>query len=221
MGAAIVGIFTSIILALGLIYMIQEIADEQGQKLLWTAGILYIIISVVTAIVNIWLIYSLGLTDLGSGTEPIAEDAMARLLSTAMIPIAIGSLALIPIFIFFLAYRRTYQRVKNREIQPVPIPAPFGAPYQPYPPYQQYPPPQAPYPPYPQYPPQQPPPQYPPYQGGPPQHYPPQQDIGVKPTQTGPPPAVSPIATEVQRCVYCGSGVPKGAANCPACGKPV
>jgi hypothetical protein len=222
-GAAVVGIFTAIMMALGLIYLIQEIADEQGQKLLWTAGILYIIISVVSAIVNIWLFYSLGLADIGTGTEPVAEDAMANALSALMIPLAIGSLALIPILIFFLAYRRTYMRVKNREIQPVPMPTPFGAPFPPpapYPPYPGYPP-QAPYPPYPGYPPQQPPPQYPPQQGGPPQHYPPQQDIGIKPMQTGPPPTVSPIATEVRRCVYCGSGVPKGAANCPACGKPV
>jgi hypothetical protein len=209
-GSAVVSIFTAIMMALGLIYLIQEITDEQGQKLLWTAGILYIIIAVVSAIVNIWLFYSLGLADLGAGAEP-SEDLVAEYFSAIMIPIAIGSLALIPILIFFFAYRRTYLRVKNREIQPVPLQMPFGPP----PGY-----PQAPYPPYPQYPPQGPPPYSPPPQQHP--YPPPQQNIGVKPGPPGGPPpgAVAPIATEVRRCVYCGSGVPKGAATCPACGKP-
>jgi hypothetical protein len=219
-----IGIVTSIMMALGLIYLIVEISDEQGKNMLWIAGILYIVISVISAIVTLWLFTSYGLYDIGSGDPAAAEENIGNILAMTMIPMALGSLILIPILLFLLAYRRTYERVKRREIQPVmpAYPQPYPAPYPPgyppaYPPGQQpyYPPGQPPY-----YPPGQQP--YPPSGYGTPPAQPPG-EVGIKPQE---PEKVQPVQAAEQKpggikqCTSCRVNIPSEATVCPVCGKP-
>jgi hypothetical protein len=208
---AFVSIFTSIMISLGLIFLVYELADDQGKTMLWTAGILYIIISVVNAIVILWLFMIVGFGDMVTAGDPVAENVVAESMTLLMIPIALSSLALIPITIFYMAYRKIYSRIKNRVIQPVMVqPPPFGAQYPPHfpqgmPPYPPgpgaYPPPYPPQYPPPVQQPYQPPPTAPPYTQGP-------QGIGIKPSG-------------IKRCMFCGSQIPTEAALCPSCRRPV
>ncbi|UCG69803.1 MAG: hypothetical protein JSV09_01920 [Thermoplasmata archaeon] len=212
-GSSVVGIVTAIFISLGTIYLIFEISDEKGKQMLWTGGILYVVVAIVSAAVIIWLFLYLDLIDVGTGTEDVNAITPALL-----IPLAVGSIALIPILIFYMAYRRAYWRVKNREIQPLPplYPQPFAGPYPPG-----YPPGHPGYPPYPG--PYQP---YPPYQ--PPPYQPPQQPIEqpgevAQPVATPgtpvQPQAATPEPIRIKNCPHCGTQIPIGSTVCPVCKK--
>lgn len=193
-GSSIVGIFSTILIALGLIYLIYEIADDKGKQMLWIAGILYIVISIISAVITIWLFSTYDLYDVGTEAGATEEEVLGNVSAAMMLAMGIGSFALIPFLLFLLAYRRTYLRVKNREIQPMApmYPMPYAGPYPPG------------YPPYPPYPPS--PPSYPPPVQ---QQYYPAQPIGYK----------EPIPSETKHCVFCGASIPMGATICPRCGK--
>lgn len=117
---AVISIFSTICYSLGLVFLIYEISDDTGKKMLWTAVIIYVIIGVITAIFTIWLYSTLGLGELSDGFPSQDPSQLMGSLSAALvISGALSSLGLIPILIFFFAYRRTYKRIKNRDIQPV------------------------------------------------------------------------------------------------------
>jgi hypothetical protein len=155
-GSSIIGVVVAILLGMGLLYLIYEIADERTKNLLWIAVILYVIVAIISAVVMVWLYtsYDFMQGEVEQGEE-VDEEQLDSALGAATIALGISSLGLIPMVLFFLAYWRTYLRIKNREIQPViqPPQYPLVPPPPPYPPT--YPPPQYP-------PPQYPPPQYPP-----------------------------------------------------------
>ena len=152
-GSSITGVVVAILLGMGLLYLIYEISDVKTKNLLWIGVILYVIVSIVMAAVMVWLYTSYDFMEgqMDQGSE-VDEEQVNSILGAATIAMGISSLGLIPMVIFFMAYWRTYLRIKNREIQSVmpsyPPPYPGIPPQPPYPPA--YPPPQ--YPP-PQYPP--------------------------------------------------------------------
>lgn len=151
-GGAIVGIFVTAFLSMGVVHLIYQISDEKTKRLLWTAAFTWIAIKVAVAAFTIWIYNSLDMSDITSDFTDIEEY-----LTVAFIPYAVGSLTIIPMVIFYIAYNRTYTRVLKREIMPVPRPVlPFPAYPPPPPPYAPiYPPPMYP-------PPSYPPPAYPP-----------------------------------------------------------
>lgn len=214
-----IGIGTAICFAIGGFFLIYHISDEKGRKILKAAMVLYIVLSIVSVIITIWLFTSLDLYEAqGAGFDTTTEDSVDsdKAMAALMISFGLGSLGLLPVLIYFLAYRRAYFRVKTRQIQPV-IPAYAPVPPQPYPPA---------YPP--QYPPQYPPAypqQYPPPQ--PPAYPPPQQAQGypapqpVQPVVVARPQPTTPPATTpgVKRCAFCGSEIPASSTTCPVCKK--
>jgi hypothetical protein len=188
------GIIAIVMISFGLLSLINEITDETGKRMLLLAAVLFIIISVITAIITLWLFFSTFLYDSGMNSYMVS----------AIIPMGVSATSIIPVLLFHFAYRRTYFRVKNREIMPVPVPPPMMPYPAGYPPY------------YPPYPPPYPPPYYPPpYQQ---QYYPPTtppptypqhpQNIGIKPQG-------------IRICKKCGSKVPSGVAICPSCNTPL
>jgi hypothetical protein len=157
-GSSIVGVVVAIFLGMGLLYLIYEIADEKTKNLLWIAMIIYVIVAIIMAVVMIWIYtsYDFAQDEIEQGSE-VDEAQLDSAMGMATIALGVSSLGLIPMAIFFWAYWKTYLRIKNREIQPVPT-YPAVPPPPPYPPAYgppQYPPPQYP-------PPQYPPPAYPP-----------------------------------------------------------
>jgi hypothetical protein len=189
--------------------------------MLWIAGISYIVISIISAIIMLWIVYAFMF-----GWDPITGPDVGGAMSLMFFPLAIGSIALMPIIIFLFAYRRAYFRIKNGEIQPImPIyPPPFPGAY-----YPGYPPPYFP-PPYPHQP-------YPPYHlpyapPGQQQYY---QAGPVAPTGSQTPGGITikslekekihpiehkkPIPSETIQCVYCRVNIYKGTTICPVCGK--
>jgi hypothetical protein len=206
-GAQGVGVVSAILIALGFVYLIKEIVDEKGKQMLWLAGILYIVIAIVSAAVTIWLFTTYGFYDMDTvETEAEAEAAMNDAMSAMAIAMGVGSLSLIPLIMFMMVYRWTYARIKNRELQPtMPYPPPYPGPQPPQYPYQQYPPYQPP-----PYPPSGP----PPGEGGPP----PEGDTQAAPKSEG---AVTPAAVPSEQgiiaCPHCGTQIPAGSTVCPVC----
>jgi MFS family permease len=187
-----VGVVTTVLISLGLMYMILEISDESTRRLLLYSAIMFISISVISAIISLFLLLALFNFD-GPGFNNI------WLLT--VIPVGLGSLNIIPLGMFFIAYRRTYYRINKREIKPIPPP-----PMIPYP---------MPYPPYPQYPPQYPQPyQYP--QRIPPPQYPPP-NIGIKAMPQGYSQPQGYVPPGSIRCTSCGATIPRGVNVCPVC----
>ena len=115
-----ISVFSTVCYSLGLMFLIYEISDNTGKKILLTAAIVYVIIGVIIAILTIWLYSTLGLWELSDGyPSQDPSQLMGSLSAVMVIATALGSLGLIPIVIFFFAYRRTYKRIKIGEIQPV------------------------------------------------------------------------------------------------------
>jgi MFS family permease len=192
--SSFVGVVTTILISLGLMYMIQEISDQATRQLLLYATITYVSISVITAIVSLTLLLTL-----------FGGPGFDVFWLIAIIPIGLGSLSIIPLAMFFIAYKRTYYRINKREIQPMPpppmmpYPMPYPSPYQPYPP--QY---QQPY----QYPQAAPPPQYPP------------PNIGIKamPRDYSQSQGYQGQGSQGSiRCTSCGANIPSGVNVCPVC----
>lgn len=153
-GSSIIGVVVAIFIGMGILYLIYEISDEKTKNLLWIAAILYVIVAIISAAVMVWLYTSYDFMEgeIEEGEE-VDEAQINSAMGAATIALGVSSLGLIPMAVFFIAYRKTYMRLKNREIQPIMPTYPVVPPPPPYPP--SYPPPQYP-------PPQYPPPAYPP-----------------------------------------------------------
>lgn len=214
--SSVIGIITAILIALGVIFLIQELSDDSGKRMLRIAGMLYIIIAIISSILTILLFLSYGLYDI-SADQQAAEENLGSVIAVAMIPMAIGALQLIPIVIFLLAYRKTYSRVKSREITPIlpAYPQPYPGMYPPgYPPA--YAPQQPPYQPSPGYPPEQ--------QPSAPTEAKPKPEEGKAPQEPSPgevvqPKAVIPEQVGIMKCMFCGTQIPEGSTTCPVCKK--
>jgi hypothetical protein len=103
------GIVTAAFIGFGLMYLVYELSKKKVKKLLFIAVVLNIIMGIVIAAVRIWLF----------STYDLYETDSEGLLSGGGVWIAIigiNSLTLIPMTVYFLAYRQTYLRVKNQEI---------------------------------------------------------------------------------------------------------
>jgi hypothetical protein len=197
----IFGVVTAIMVSLGFTYMIQEITDESGKNMLRIGTIVWVVVSVIAAMITFWFFFMIFDPDPFMGI-----NGFDQFIWQMAIPMATSTFSIIPLFLFFMVYRRTYFRVRNREIQPVPLPPPPMMPYyMGYPPY---------YPPYP--------PQY----SRPPQQYPqpPPQGayggIGIKPMGPGsgrPADSSQGNPYETKNCVKCRSIIPKSHSVCPVC----
>lgn len=199
----IFGVVTAIMVSLGFTYMIQEISDESGKNMLRMGTIVWVVVSVIAAMISFW--FFLMIFD----PDPfIGINGLDPFIWQMVIPVATSTFSIIPLFIFFSTYRRTYERVRSREIRPMPLPPPPMMPYypMPYPPY------------YPPYPPQyqqpqqyrQPPPQGA-YGGG---------GIGIKPMGQVPSQPVTSAQGdpyETKNCISCRSIIPKTYSVCPVC----
>jgi hypothetical protein len=188
-----------VVILIGEILLVFWLQNDMGKKLLYIT----LIVGIITTIITTFLISAL-LNDIMQVMDDTPENEQEDVFTDFTADTdRINAIGLIPSFLLLIAFYLPYDRIKKGELKPIVPPPPFAPPpgYVPGPQYQQY-------PPYPQYP--------PPGQYGPPPQQPP--PMGPPPSQ---PPPVTPIATEVQRCAFCGSGIPKGIANCPACGRPV
>jgi hypothetical protein len=210
---SVIGIGAAICFGIGLYFLIFHLSDDKGKNWLRGAAAVYIVFSIISVVLIIWLFTTLDLYDVqGSGfgdtngDTAVADKAMAAL----MIEFGLGALSLIPLLIFFMAYRRVHRRLKDGEIQPVTPVIPPGI----------YPPGQAPqYPPvypggYP--PPPEGPQQYPPPQGYPQPQYPQAQPPVVV---AQPVPSTPQHAAGSKNCMYCGSEIPASSNTCPVCKK--
>jgi hypothetical protein len=195
----IFGVVIAFLLSFGFTYLIQEITDENGKSMLRIATIVFVVINVVAALIVFWSFFLMFDPDPFGGI-----NGFDQFLWQMAVPLVTSSFTLIPLFLFFTVYRRTYFRVRNREIRPLPPPPMMPYPMA-YPGY--YPPP------------------YPP-QYGPPQQYaqPPPQGvyggIGIKPMGQAPSQPVdpnSPNPYETKYCVKCRSIIPKTYSVCPVC----
>ncbi len=190
-----------VVILIGEILLVFWLHNDMGKKLLYIT----LIVGIITTVITTFLISAL-LNDIMQVMEDTPENEQEDVfLDFSADTNRINAIGMIPSFLLLIAFYLPYDRIKKGELKPVAPPPPVYPPgYVPGQPYQQY-------PPYPQYP------QYPPGQYGPPPQQPP--PMGAPPPVH--PPPVAPVATEVQRCAFCGSGIPKGLATCPACGKPV
>lgn len=69
-GSSVVGIVVAILMGMGLLYLIYEIADDKTKNLLWLGVILYAIVSVIMATVMIWLYTSYDFMEPGMDPGP-------------------------------------------------------------------------------------------------------------------------------------------------------
>lgn len=147
---SIISVVTTAMTAFGLYFLICEIANEYSKGLLRMATILIIALSTGIAILTIWLSTTNAFFSEDYIRQADPDAMLINMFGIMMIFMAIGSLNLIPIFMFFVAYKNTYNRLKSGELippypiytYPFPPPPPPGYPPQPgYPPYPGYPPP--------------------------------------------------------------------------------
>ncbi len=134
----IIGIVTTAMLGLAIVYLILSLCDEKYKKILWAAFAIYMILTVVGTAISIAVIYG----DLSSITN---VDDITNLSSAGDLAQGMSFIAFI---LFLLAYRHAYNRVRIGELQPAPMPQPQMG-YMPPPPgpyYQAGPPPAAPTP---------------------------------------------------------------------------
>jgi hypothetical protein len=104
------GVVSAVFMGLGLMYLIYEISDERGKKILLVAVILNVIMGVIIAAGRIWMYSEY---DLASSST--TEGFLA--LNNEIISFAgLTSLTLIPMIVYFTAYRRLYVQVRNREV---------------------------------------------------------------------------------------------------------
>lgn len=102
------GVVTAFLIGFGLMYLVYEISDDLGKKLLFLAAILYVVMGIIIAAVRIWLESTYDLSS--AGVEDILSGGGAWISL-----IGVNSISLIPMTVFLLGYRRVYHRVKNRE----------------------------------------------------------------------------------------------------------
>ncbi len=137
-------IASSILMALGLVFLIENLLDEKWKRILWTGGLIFIIFSIIAAAINIWLFTSL-ISDI-SDPETFYLSGFSTF---TLVSSGLTAMNLLPIFIFLLCYRQAEQRIRTGElkvVQPMypPPPPPY---YYPPPPPAYYPPPAYGYPP--------------------------------------------------------------------------
>jgi hypothetical protein len=131
---------STIMYALGFIFLIEKLLDERKQKILWTAGILFMIIGIAVAIINLWLITTLDI-DI-ENTEEVGAELADAYTTYLVLSLGLSSINLFPAVIFYYCYRSAENRIRSGELQPVmPVypPPPAYGPY--YPPPGAYPPP--------------------------------------------------------------------------------
>jgi len=105
----IIGIGISICAGLMLVFLINEIIDPNLRRALWAAFALGILSSIVSTIIGAYTIYT------GRYIQTMGLMGASGPLAT----IAQNILSFISIIFFFYCFRRTYLRVKNREILPI------------------------------------------------------------------------------------------------------
>jgi hypothetical protein len=150
-----VSIASNIMYGLGFVFLVEKLLDERQKNILWAGGIIYIIIGIIAAIINLWLVTTL---DLNMDNPEEAGSEFSSAFSSFMI-ISMGLMAmyLLPIILFLVSYRAAEERIRSGELQPImpayPPPPAYGAYYPPppgagapppgYPPPHGYPPPQS------------------------------------------------------------------------------
>jgi hypothetical protein len=110
MASHISGIITSFFMGFGLMYLVYEISDDLGKKLLFLAAIMYVVMGIIIAAVRMWLYSTYDLSS--AGVEDILSGGGAWISL-----IGVNSISLIPMTVFLIGYRRVYHRVKNREVR--------------------------------------------------------------------------------------------------------
>ncbi|MCK5559728.1 MAG: hypothetical protein KAJ51_04010, partial [Thermoplasmata archaeon] len=121
-------IASSFLMALGFVFLVENLLDDRWKKILWAGGMIYIIFSIIASSILTWFFLSVG-SNLDAPGEPFFTDV------TALMAIASGLMAmnLLPIFIFFLCYRQAEHRIRTGELKLVQPPYPPPPPYY-YPP---------------------------------------------------------------------------------------
>jgi uncharacterized membrane protein len=104
------GVITAFLIGFGLMYLVYEISDSLGKKLLLFAAILNVVMGFIIAAVRIWLYSTYALSNDG------IEDVLSGIGPWISL-IGVNSLSLIPMTVFLIGYRRVYHRVKNREVK--------------------------------------------------------------------------------------------------------
>ena len=136
--SGIIGIITTAMLGLAIVYLIISLCDEKYKKILWAAFAVNMIVTVVGTAISIAVVYGdlSAITDINDITNMSSAGDLAQ------------GMSFIAFILFLLAYRHAYNRVLTGGIQPVPMQQPQMG-YMPPPPgpyYQAAPPPAAPTP---------------------------------------------------------------------------
>lgn len=112
--SGIIGIITTAMLGLAIVYLVISLCDEKYKKILWAAFAVNMIVTAVGTAISIAVVYG----DLSAITDvnDLASVSSAGDLAQGM--------SFIAFILFLLAYRHAYNRVRTGEIQPVPMPQP-------------------------------------------------------------------------------------------------
>jgi len=146
--AAGVSAVSTIMYGIGFVFLVEQLLDEKQRKLLWTGGILFIILGISATIINLWLLTTLDI-DL-QNTQEAGAEISGEFSTYIIISMGLMAMNLFPIILFFISYRAAEARIRSGELKPL-IPAypppPYGAHYPPPPRGAPYPPPRYGYPP--------------------------------------------------------------------------
>ncbi len=108
----VIGIITTAMLGLAIVYLAISLCEEKYKKILWAAFAIDMIVTVVGTAIAIVVIYGdlSFITDINDLSNISSAGDLAR------------GMTFIAFILFLLAYRHAYNRVRTGELQPAPMP---------------------------------------------------------------------------------------------------
>ncbi len=109
--SGVIGIITTAMLGLAIVYLVISLCEEKYKKILWAAFAVNMILTVVGTAIAIVVVYGdlSYITDISEITSMSSAGDLAR------------GMSFIAFILFLLAYRHAYNRVRTGAIQPAPM----------------------------------------------------------------------------------------------------
>jgi hypothetical protein len=115
-----VGIVSAVMTSYGLMVLAMEPADRQGKALLKDATFIFIILSIIIALVNLWFFFSLF-----NPTGMLTINDLDFFLWGQIIPLMVNVFYILPLALYFIVYRGNVQRIRSGQVLPVLPPPPM------------------------------------------------------------------------------------------------